>query len=125
MAKHIDLGRQGESLALKYLQENGFTILEQNWRHLKAEVDLITVSDGMLVLVEVKTRTNDYFGMPEESINRNKQRMMCDAANAYIELKELKYEVRFDVISIISDGKEVRLNHIKDAFYPFSSELDG
>ena len=125
MARHHRLGKEGEEQACKYLEKTGYIILEKNWRFQKAEVDLIALADGMLILVEVKTRATDYFGEPEEAVTRNKQRLLCDAANAYLEQHALQHEVRYDIISIVSNNKQTKLRHIKDAFYPFSSELDG
>jgi putative endonuclease len=125
MAQHHLLGKQGEEMALVFLEEKGFRVIEKNWRYRKAEVDLIATDGQTLVIIEVKTRSTDYFGAPEESINKTKQKLLCEAANAYIELKELKNEVRFDIVSIVTDGNQTRLHHIRDAFYPYSSELDG
>jgi len=125
MAQHHVLGRHGEEMALEFLEENGFTVLEKNWRYRKAEVDLIATDGQTLVIIEVKTRSTDHFGTPEESINKAKQKLLCEAANAYIAIKEIKNEVRFDIVSIVTDGNQTRLHHIRDAFYPYSSELDG
>lgn len=124
MAEHNDLGRKGEALAARFLEKEGCFILEKNWRHGKAEVDLIVMDAGELVLVEIKTRSTDYFGSPEESVTRNKQKLLCEAANAYLELNDLDCEIRFDIISVISNKGEETLHHIRGAFYPYSSELD-
>jgi putative endonuclease len=124
MAQHHIFGKQGEEMACEYLLKNGFAILEKNWRHLKAEVDIIATIDKMLVIVEVKTRATADFGAPEESINSNKQRLLCEAANAYLELNQLKNEIRFDIISIISKNNHTELNHIVDAFSPFANEQE-
>jgi len=68
MARHNDLGKEGEKQALHMLQEKGYTILETNWRHEKDEVDIIALDKNELIVVEVKTRSTDYFGDPEEAV---------------------------------------------------------
>ena len=123
MAKHNELGKHGEELAKKFLEENGFTILHQNWRCLKAEVDLIAMHDKELVIVEVKTRSTDFFGAPDDSVGKQKQKMLSNAADSFIQQQNLTCEVRFDIISITFVLNEPRIHHIKDAFYPYSSEL--
>ena len=124
MAKHNELGKQGEELARKFLEENGYVILHQNWRCLKAEVDLIAMHNEELVVVEVKTRSTDYFGAPDDAVGKHKQKMLSNAADAFIQQQNLLCEVRFDIISITFVQNHPRINHIKDAFYPYSSELD-
>ena len=70
MANHHVLGQQGEALAVTYLAEKGYQILETNWRFKRAEVDIIAKLGQVLVFIEVKTRTTDYFGSPEEFITK-------------------------------------------------------
>ena len=125
MAQHNILGKNGEDLAASHLENKGYVILEKNWRYNKAEVDIIASAEGFVVIVEVKTRATDYYGKPEEAVTKNKQRLLCEAANAYVQLKDMDKEVRFDIVSIISNGQQTKLHHIIDAFYPYSSELDG
>ena len=124
MAKHNELGKQGEALAKIFLEEKGYVILHQNWRNLKAEVDLIAMDKKELVIVEVKTRATDYFGAPDDAVGKHKQKMLSNAADAYIQQQNLDCEVRFDIISITFVQNHPQINHIKDAFYPYSSELD-
>jgi len=123
MAKHNELGMRGEEIARKFLEENGYVILHQNWRCLKAEVDLIAMYQKELVIVEVKTRATDYFGAPDDAVGKHKQRMLSNAADAFIQQQNLTCEVRFDIISITFAHNEPRIHHIKDAFYPYTSEL--
>jgi putative endonuclease len=58
-------GQQGENIACKFLQKKGYILLEQDYRYLKAEIDLMMQIDNTVVIVEVKTRSSTYFGMPE------------------------------------------------------------
>ena len=124
MAKHNLLGKHGEELAVEFLISNHYKILETNWRFRKAEVDIIAEKENILIIVEVKTRVSDYFGKPEEFISKSKQRLLTQAADAYIELHQLNHEVRFDVISIVFRNKSHAIDHIEDAFYPFASDID-
>ena len=119
MAKHLDLGRKGESLAKAHLETAGYEILDENWTHGKLEVDLIAYKDRVIIFTEVKTRTGNYFGEPEDFVDARKQRLLADAADEYIYLMDHQGEVRFDIISILFDRKEnYVLKHIEDAFWP-------
>ena len=118
MAKHNELGKKGELLARKFLETEGFEILETNWRHEKDEIDIIALNHDELVIVEVKTRSTDYFGDPSEAVGKAKEKFIIRAAEAYIEMSDLNMDTRFDIISIITNSKEENIEHIKDAFYP-------
>jgi len=119
MAQHLDLGRKGESLAKTFLEGLGYEILDENWTHGKAEVDLIAYKDRMIIFTEVKTRTGNGFGEPEDFVDRRKQRLLADAADEYIYLMDHQGEVRFDIISVLFDRNEnYILKHIEDAFWP-------
>ena len=72
MATHNELGILGEQLALEYLVEKGYKVLEKNWRYLKAEIDIIAQKDNTLIIVEVKTRTSTFFGNPEDFVTKTK-----------------------------------------------------
>lgn len=119
MAKHNETGRQGEALALDFILEKGYTLLEKNWRHLKSEIDLIAIDKDELVIIEVKTRSTAYFGEPEAAVDLRKQRQLIEGAAAYIEDNEIDMSCRYDIISIIMDGNTpAEIKHIKEAFYP-------
>ena len=74
MALHNELGKLGETLAANFLQANGYTIVERNWRVNRIEIDLIARLDDTLIFVEVKTRSSDYFGSPEVFVTKRKKR---------------------------------------------------
>ena len=118
MAKHITLGKRGEALARKYLEEKGYHILDTNWRHGHDEVDIIAMDGDELVIVEVKTRTSDRYGEPEDDVTPAKENFLIRATEAYLEEKDLDIDSRFDIISIILNKNEFRIKHIEDAFYP-------
>lgn len=119
MAKHLDLGRRGESLAKAHLENTGYEILDENWTHGRLEVDLIAYKNKMIIFAEVKTRTGNGFGEPEDFVDIRKQRLLADAADEYLYLMNHQGECRFDIISIVFDRNDnYILKHIEDAFWP-------
>jgi putative endonuclease len=119
MAQHLDLGRKGETIAKTHLENAGYEILDENWTHGKLEIDLIAYKDKMMIFAEVKTRTGNFFGQPEDFVDARKQKLLVDAADEYIYLMNHQGEVRFDIIAILFDQKNnFTLNHIEDAFWP-------
>lgn len=118
MADHLETGMKGEEIAVKYLKEKSYTILETNWRFAGNEIDIIAKQGDFMVVVEVKTRTGKPLLEPEEAVNINKQRALIKAANAYIKFKNVVLETRFDIIGIVMQGNDYHINHIVDAFYP-------
>ncbi|KOY51574.1 YraN family protein [Polaribacter dokdonensis] len=119
MAQHNELGKKGEQLAIDFLINNEYTILEKNYRYLKAEVDIIAQKDDTLVAVEVKTRTSAYFGNPQDFVNPKKIKLLTSAIDFYVNNNDLDVEVRFDIIAIITNKKETKIEHLKDAFLHF------
>jgi len=118
MSEHNELGKQGEEIATKYLLKLGYKVLDVNWRAGRNEIDIIAKDKDFLVIIEVKSRGSDTFMEPEEAVTREKQQSLIRAANAYIFRKNIMLETRFDIISIIHNKNETRVNHLKDAFYP-------
>jgi putative endonuclease len=119
MAQHLDLGRKGEQLAKTHLENAGYEILDENWTHGRLEVDLIAYKDKMIIFTEVKTRSGNYFGEPEDFVDDRKQRLLADAAGEYLYLMNHQGEVRFDIISVLFDRQNnYVINHIEDAFWP-------
>ncbi|MHB8206642.1 YraN family protein [Mucilaginibacter sp.] len=119
MAVHLELGRKGESLAKTHLENAGYEILDENWTHGKAEVDLIAYKDKVIIFAEVKTRTGNAFGEPEDFVDARKQKLLVSAADEYIYLMDHQGDVRFDIISILFDKQaNYTLKHIEDAFWP-------
>lgn len=119
MSRHNEIGRKGENLAKDFLEVKGYKILEQNWRYSRAEVDLIAEQNGVLIFIEVKTRTYDYFGPPEEFVNKKKMKLLSAAATAYMEKVKYDWEIRFDIISVLDDhSSSPKITHFEDAFFP-------
>lgn len=118
MADHNELGKKGEELAVKHLKENGYKIVETNYRFKKDELDIIAEKNDSLIIVEVKTRVNEYFGRPEEFVSQGKQKRIINCANQYILEKDIESEIRFDIIAVVINSKRTSLNHIEEAFIP-------
>ena len=119
MAKHYNLGLKGEQIATDYLVKNGYAILERNWRFKKAEVDIIAKKNDVLAVVEVKTRSTDYFGNPQDFVNQKKINLLVEAINEYVISKNLDVDVRFDIIAILKNKEKTTIEHLKDAFLHF------
>lgn len=116
MARHNDLGKDGEEQACRYLSEKGYRIVGRNWRSGRNELDIIAMDAAEYVFIEVKTRKGTDFGNPEDAVSSRKIRSIVTAADNYLQTYKIDNPVRFDVISIISDGKEFRIAHYIDAF---------
>ena len=117
--KRHDFGRHCEFMARTYLEQQGYLILETNWRSGHKEIDIIAKEKDTLVIVEVKARKNEDFINTESAVDEKKMRNLIRAAHNYILIKNLDCETRFDIITLVLDEKgEYKLNHIKDAFLP-------
>ncbi|MCF6212593.1 MAG: YraN family protein [Flavobacteriaceae bacterium] len=119
MAQHNELGKDGEKLAVDFLIKNGYTICETNYRFHKAEVDIIAQKGDVLAVVEVKTRSTDYFGDPQDFVKPKKIKLLVGAIDDYVIKNGLDVNVRFDIIGIIKNKKGIRLEHLEDAFLHF------
>ncbi len=108
----IEIGREGEKLAVDYLNKKGYKILEKNFRTKLGEIDIIAKDGNFIVIVEVKRRFSDKFGEPELAVNYRKQQKLKKLALYYLKHIGKEYPVRFDVIAI--KGSEI--HHIEDAF---------
>jgi len=117
MADFHNTGKTGEGLTVAYLKEKGYRILETNWQSNHQEIDIIAEKEGILAVVEVKTRRSARFGDPETFVTRQKQKMLVKAANHYIALRGINKNVRFDIVSVLLQHDRHELHHIKDAFY--------
>jgi putative endonuclease len=113
------LGRRGEDLAHRYLRSAGFTIVARNYRPSAgdAEVDIVARDNGILVFIEVKSRSSTEFGSPERAIDGEKQKRIVRAARSYATRAGLDWsEVRFDTVSIVFTNPP-SIVHQQDAFF--------
>ncbi len=111
------LGKRGEDLAVSYLQNHGFRIIERNFKARYGEIDIVSLKDGVLVFIEVKTRIGTAFGTPEEAVTPKKLRDVVRTAEYYkIGHRGLPDAMRIDVIGIQLDDHEqiISFNHIEN-----------
>lgn len=112
------LGKSGERIALRYLEDKKYKILARNFRLFRGEIDIIALDRKILVFVEVKTRKSTDFGLPEESVTSSKQEQIKKIAQGFLTKNNInETECRFDVVSLIFDeGKGFSIRHIQNAF---------
>ncbi len=110
-------GKEGEEEARCFLIKHEYIILHTNWRWHHYELDIIATKDDELVIVEVKTRSEDYLISPEESIDNGKIKRITSAADVYARYFRLSMPIRFDIITLIKSDNGYEIEHIKDAFY--------
>lgn len=101
-----EVGAEAEALAARYLTGQGMHIVEHNFRSRQGEIDIIGWHEGYLVFVEVKFRSNDQKGTPQEAVNRVKQRRICRTADYYRLCRRVTVStpVRYDVLAISGDS---------------------
>jgi len=117
MADHNELGAVGEAIAVAFLEDKGYKIEVVNWKRRKLEVDIIAMYESILVFVEVKTRSNNQFGEPEEAVDSKKEKQLIKAASVYCYAHDYEAEIRFDIISITIEPT-LDIRHFEDAFFP-------
>lgn len=119
-APHLEVGRRGEALACRYLWRRGFRILERNWRGRHGEIDVIAEKDGRIHIVEIKTRTSDYMGEPQDRVDADKRRALRYAAAEYLGgfRDAPSAGMQYDVLSQVLDDRmrPVRQTLIEEAF---------
>ena len=99
------IGRRGELIAVKFLEENGYEILETNLRTPVGEIDIVARRKGLMVFVEVKTRASSSLGPPFLSVTKAKQRHLIRNALCYLKRRgRVDSDWRIDVVSIKLDG---------------------
>ena len=113
-------GRHAEKTAAGYLRARGYQIWKTNWRWGKRELDLVTLYRHELVIVEVKSRVGNAVNEPSVVVDREKERNIILAADAFIRLHNCSRPTRFDVIAVIYSGSGMEIEHIENAFYPMA-----
>jgi len=119
MAKHNELGKKGEQLAVDFLLKNNYEIIERNYRFDKAEVDIIAKKNDILAIIEVKTRSTSDFGNPQDFVKPKQIQRLVKAVDEYVTTNDLDVEVRFDIIAIVKEGNRYNIEHLENAFYHF------
>ena len=112
------LGKEGEALALRFLEAQGYRIKEKNFKNKLGEIDIVAQDKDTVCFIEVKTRTSEAFGLPLEAVSRAKQRKLSQMALSYLKSKNLLDErARFDIVSLIkTDTGDSEISLLKDAF---------
>ena len=115
MKTNTEIGNEGEKLAVKHLITNNYKVLNKNWRYGHKEIDIIAENNEYLIIVEVKTRSSNFFDDASSVITNKKKRFLIDAAQKYTEKYNINKELRFDLIFISNN----EIEHIKEAFNAF------
>ena len=115
--KHQKFGEKSENLAAWYLKENGYKIIEQNYRNRIGEIDIIAKEKKTIVFVEVKSRRSIRYGNPKLAVTPKKQRKISMVALYYLKsTQQIDAKARFDVVAIISNRDEPQIEIVKNAF---------
>lgn len=103
MARKDILGRAGESLAVDYLRQQGYLIIERNWRCAQGEIDIVARDGATTVFVEVKTRSSLRCGHPFEALSLVKMARLRRLAGAWCDAHpSVRGDIRIDAIAVIS-----------------------
>lgn len=119
MASHNELGKKGEDLATAFLKDAGYKIVARNFRHQKAEVDIIARKESILAIIEVKTRSTPNFGNPQDFVKGKQILNLVKAVDFFVTEHNLDVEVRFDIIAIIKNKSGTKIEHLENAFLYF------
>lgn len=112
-------GADGEEMAVEFLEDKGYVILDRNYKFMRGEVDIVAYVGREIVFVEVKTRSSGYYGTPEEAVDEEKKLQIKKVAEAWLHERKMEgAPVRFDVISILEPkADEKRIKHFEGAFW--------
>ena len=103
------IGRCGENIARAFLKKKGYNIIEQNYRTKYTEIDLIAKKNNILIFIEVRTKTNELYGTPEDTINYKKLKKLYSNANSYVGFKKWEGEFRIDAVCIVmNEGGDIK-----------------
>jgi putative endonuclease len=106
-------GETAEEKAVSYLKSLGYTILERNFFSRFGEIDIIAKDRDTLVIIEVRSKSYKYFGMPEETVDKNKIKKIIKTTQIFLQKRNPDFsDLRFDIISILHNN----ISHIKNAF---------
>jgi len=119
MGKHNEFGKEGEKLAIEFLRKKGYAIRYQNYRYLKAEIDVIAQKAETLAIVEVKSRSSEFIQPIAETVTQKKIKLLVMATDHYVNELNLDVDVRFDIITILKQKNGFKIEHLENAFYHF------
>ncbi|KIA90131.1 YraN family protein [Kaistella jeonii] len=122
MAEHNDFGNLAEDLAADYLTKKNYKILVRNFRYQRAEIDIVTEFENLIVVVEVKARSYDTLIEPQEAVTKKKIKAILLCSDFFMNENSIDKEVRFDIITVLPDASgKLQINHIEDAFQSFDA----
>ena len=115
----IRIGHRGEEIAARFLLSEGFDLLHRNWRSGRYELDIVARKEGVLHIVEVKSRKADGLTAPEEAMTRKKFNALFRAAQQYVALYRIDADTQFDLIAVdLLPDSTHRLRYIPNAMVP-------
>lgn len=113
-----ETGRRGEAEAERFLNRMGLRTLDKNWRAGHREIDLIMEWSDGIHFIEVKTLRAPNIREPYESINKKKQLLLLSAARVYLASRRINREALFDIVSVVIEGEDAKVEYFPDAFSP-------
>ena len=114
-----EFGVTGEQMATRYLEDQGYVILDRNSRRGHKEVDIIALDHSELAVIEVKTRASEELFTAEQAVDHHKRQNIIRVANNYVCSNHRTEPVRFDIIAIVGKGPDAEIRHTKNAFTAF------
>ncbi len=120
MKNTVEKGKLAEDAAVRFIEQKGMTVLDRNYRFMKAEVDIVAFDQNEIVFVEVRSLKNSLFGRPEETISEQKKRLIYEAAEAWLYEKRMEgARIRFDVVAILIEAGDngPEITHFRNAFW--------
>ena len=112
-------GRRGEDLACEFLKQNGYRVIERNFRCRMGEIDIIAVDDQHICFTEVKARTRTDYGMPRDAVDRRKQLKLLRCAQLYLKMHPSiaqRFSPRMDIVEILYGEEQTYVRHTPNAF---------
>ncbi|MCI8277769.1 MAG: YraN family protein [Clostridia bacterium] len=114
----MELGNKGEEIASRYLEKNEYEIIARNFKCAKGEIDIIAKDKEDIVFIEVKTRRNENYGKPVDSVNFIKQKHIKEVSKFFMYLNNIKdFSIRYDIIEIYKKENKFLINHLKNLFW--------
>ncbi|MBP7217194.1 MAG: YraN family protein [Candidatus Omnitrophica bacterium] len=117
--ERLALGIYGEEAAIAFLKERGYRLVCRNYKTFLGEIDIIADDHGTCCFIEVKTRTSEMFGLPQEAVSARKQYKLSQIAALFLKERNLlDCKARFDVVSVICPGVKAvtKIQLFKNAF---------
>jgi putative endonuclease len=110
----ISKGKLGELIAIKFLKKKGYKIIKTNYKTKQGEIDIIAEHGNFIIFIEVKYRTSNYFGMPHEAVNKQKQAKITKLIDYYYLVKKPKLSPKFEVVTVLGEKGSEEVRHYTD-----------